>query len=240
MPGSEVRYARASASVMSRSRDRSYAPSRSYSSRRIAWMRGAFVLARPPERIASARAVSGAATTCPHVGNAVRSDVNARSAFTSLVCWLKTVRISTWRGSVARGGDSWPKRRSSRRRIARTRRGVAFGSAIAPDGTERGLLGLTARRVPELRQRRLEAEPYGARRPVPVLREDQLGLALLLVIGVVAVDEHDDVAVLFERSRFPEIGKLRPLVCARLRVPVQLRQRQDRDLKLLREELQGA
>src|SRR5439155_8785696 len=180
----------------------------------------------------------GAATTRYHVGYAVRSDANARSAFTSLVCWLKTVRISSSSGSVARGGVSWPKRRSSRRRIARTRRRVAFGSAIASDGTERGLLGLTARGVAELGQRRLEAEPDGPRRPVAVLREDQFGLALLLVIGVVAMDEHDDVAVLLERARFAEIGQLRALVGARLRVPVQLRQRQDRDLELLRQELQ--
>src|SRR6476469_4718935 len=181
----------------------------------MSWMRGAFVLARPPERIASARAASGAATTRSHVGNASRSDVNARSAFTSLVCWLKTVRISSSRGSATRGGVSGPKRRSRRRRIARTRRGVAFGSVIAPDGTERDLLGLTARCVAELRQRRLEAEPDGAGRPIAVLRQDQLGLALLLVIGVVAMDEHDDVAILLERSRLPQIGELRALVRAR-------------------------
>src|SRR5512133_4291975 len=165
--------------------------------------------------------------------------MNARSAFTSLVCWLKTVRISSSRGSAARGGVSGPQRRSSRFTIARTRRGVAFVS-IAPDGTERDLLGLSARGVAELRQGRLEAEPDGPRRPVAVLREDQLGLALLLVIGVVAVDEHDAVAILLERSRFPQIGELRALVRARLRVPVELGQREDRDLELLREELQGA
>ena len=52
------------------------------------------------------------------------------------------------------------------------------------------------------------------------------------------MDEHDDVAVLFERARFAEIGQLRALVGARLRVPVQLGQGQDRDLELLRQELQ--
>src|SRR5947208_10904472 len=202
-------------------------------------MRGAFVFARPPERIVSARAASGAATTRSHVENAARSEVNARSAFTSLVCWLKTVRISSSRGSFARGGESSPKRRSSRRRIARTRRRVAFGSAIAPDGTERDLLGLTARRVAELGQRRFEAKPDGAGRPVAVFGQDQFGLALLLVIGVVAMDEHDDVAVLLERARFPQIGQLWTLIGSRLRVPVQPGQRKDPDLELLRQELQG-
>ena len=131
-PGSDVRYARASPSETSRRRERSKRPSRSSTARRIDWIRGAFVSARPPERIASATAACGRRHHLRPGGvDAARSCANARSAFRSLVCCDRTVRISSSSGSTRRGGARTPHRFSSRARMARTRRGVAVaGDAV--------------------------------------------------------------------------------------------------------------
>jgi hypothetical protein len=57
-----------------------------------------------------------------------------------------------------------------------------------------------ARGVAELRERRFEVEPDGIGWPISVLRDDQFRLTLLLRIGVVAMYERDDIAILLDRS----------------------------------------
>ena len=97
---------------------------------------------------------------------------------------------------------------------------------------------VAARGVAELRERGLEVQHDLAGRPVPVLGDDQLRVALALLVTVVAVDEHHDVGVLLDRARFAQVRELRPLVGARLGVAVELRESDDRDLELLREQLE--
>ena len=56
---------------------------------------------------------------------------------------------------------------------------------------------------------------------------------------LLAVDEHDDVGVLFERARFAQVGELRPMIGRALPArATQLRQRDDRDVQLLGQPLQ--
>ena len=68
-------------------------------------MRGAFVFASPPIRIASSSFAVGAAKTSAHVGNARFIEAHARSRFTSEVFCDSTVKINSSSGSrfVPRG-----------------------------------------------------------------------------------------------------------------------------------------
>src|SRR5207249_10039006 len=62
-------------------------------------------------------------------------------------------------------------------------------------------------------------EPDRARRTVAVLGNVDLGQRTVLrlcVVDLVAVDEHDDVGVLFEGARLAQVGQQRPLVGALL------------------------
>ena len=73
-----------------------------------------------------------------------------------------------------------------------------------------------------------------------MLGDDELGLALLLDVAVVAVDEDDHVRVLFDAAALTQVGELRTLVRSTLRVPVELGERHHRDTQLLREQLERA
>ena len=78
---------------------------------------------------------------------------------------------------------------------------------------------------------------------VAVLGDDHVGdpLALgLLVVVLVAVDEHDEVGVLLDRARLAQVGEHRALVRALLDAAVELRERDDRALELARERLEPA
>src|SRR5262245_42514181 len=59
-------------------------------------------------------------------------------------------------------------------------------------------------------------------------------------VVLLAVDEHDDVGVLLDRTRFAQVGELWPLVLALLDGAAQLRQRDDRDVEFLGECLEAA
>ena len=59
-----------------------------------------------------------------------------------------------------------------------------------------------------------------------------------LVIIFFAEDEHDDVGVLLDRTGFAQVGQLRALVVARFHLTRQLRQRDDRNVQLLRDGFQ--
>ena len=78
-----------------------------------------------------------------------------------------------------------------------------------------------------------ECEPHDARRPVALLRNDQLGgprirMIRIAVVGVLAINHDHDVGVLFERAGFAKVRELRAVVGPCLRGPRQLRERDDR------------
>src|SRR3954471_14422863 len=118
--------------------------------------------------------------------------------------------------------------------------------------------GATPRRVPagpdpahsggaleaqEPRVLTLEGERHVAEAAVAVLGDDEVGLARavgVLVVVLVAVDEHDEVGVLLDLAGLAQVGEHRALVGARLDAARQLRQRDDGDLELAREDLQAA
>ena len=106
------------------------------------WMRGAFWLARPATRTASSTSSTGAARTASQVGNRSRRLRNARSWFTSVVEWLKSVVTSSLTGSWRRAYGSGPWSSASRRTIASTwARVPGRGVAIAIAATLRGTPG---------------------------------------------------------------------------------------------------
>ena len=80
-----------------------------------------------------------------------------------------------------------------------------------------------------------------AGRAVAVFRNDDLSdvlvLALVIVV-IVAVDEHDDVRVLLDRARLTQIGQHGALVRPLLRSTRQLRQAHDRHIELLGHDLE--
>src|SRR5439155_7156348 len=97
--------------------------------------------------------------------------------------------------------------------------------------------------IREFRVALQEREPLDAGRSVAVLGEDDLGEALLvglLVVVLVAVDEHNEVGVLLDRSGFSQVGEDRPLVVTLLDGAGKLRHRQDRHVEVAREHLQVA
>src|SRR3954465_15738285 len=80
-----------------------------------------------------------------------------------------------------------------------------------------------------------------AQAAVAVLGDDQVGLARavgVLVVVLVAVDEHDEVGVLLDLPGLAQVGEHRALVGARLDAARELRQRDDGHLELTGEDLQ--
>src|ERR1700683_180840 len=97
--------------------------------------------------------------------------------------------------------------------------------------------------VHELRVLLLEGQRDFADRPVAVLGDDQIGLSGtlgVLVVVLVAVDEHHQVGVLLEVPRLAQVRELRFLVRARLHRAAELRERDHRHAELAREDLQAA
>src|SRR3954462_12890949 len=100
-----------------------------------------------------------------------------------------------------------------------------------------------AREAEEARVLALEGQRDVAKAAVAVLGDDEVGLARavgVLVVVLVAVDEHDEVGVLLDLAGLTQVGEHRALVGARLDATRQLRQRDDGDLELAREDLQAA
>src|SRR2546430_4359121 len=117
-------------------------------------------------------------------------------------------------------------------------------------GLAMGRLGgrLARREVVEPRVFFLEEQLHGAGGPVALLPDDQLrdafeafaGLGVGgAVVELLAVDEADDVGVLLDGARLPEVGELGTpvLAAALLRGARQLRQRHHRHIQLLGERL---
>src|SRR5207249_9098866 len=97
--------------------------------------------------------------------------------------------------------------------------------------------------VLELGELAVEGQPGDAGGPVAVLGHDDLGHApvgRLRVVELISIDEHHDVTVLLNTSRFPQIGQYGTLVGPHLQVAGQLRQSDDRDLQLAGQDLQAA
>src|SRR3954447_10888642 len=89
----------------------------------------------------------------------------------------------------------------------------------------------------------LEGEGHVAQAAVAVLGDDQVGLTRavgVLVVVLVAVDEHDEVGVLLDLAGLAQVGEHRALVGAGLDAAGELGERDDRDLELAREDLQAA
>src|SRR5690242_13730545 len=117
-------------------------------------------------------------------------------------------------------------------------------------------------KIAESRDLRLEFQRHLAGRAVALLGDDQFGEAIdalhvarpfgviLEDLGIVAlnrtlrllgggiiiltIDEPHHIRVLFDRARFAQVGKLRPLVLALLDRTAELRQCQNRHVKILR------
>src|SRR3954470_4328749 len=114
-------------------------------------------------------------------------------------------------------------------------------------------------RIAELRHGGIELQFDGAGRAVPLLADDDFGLAVhqrhvelpffifrragprLLVGQIVLFPEHeqDDVGVLFDRAGFSQVGQLRTLVVAAFDLTRQLRERDNGNVELLGECLQA-
>src|SRR5207237_10207318 len=109
---------------------------------------------------------------------------------------------------------------------------------------------IARRVVVEARVLLLEVQLHGAGRAVALFADDHLreSLDALVCLGIeravvklLSIDEADDIGVLLDGSRLPEVGELRPAVfpapllgCAR-----ELRDRNDRHDELLGERLEG-
>src|SRR5262245_54921015 len=60
-----------------------------------------------------------------------------------------------------------------------------------------------------------ERQLHNSDRAVPLLRDDEFRFADILIVRLVdlfAIDEHDDVGVLFNGTRFAKIGQLWPMI----------------------------
>ena len=125
-------------------------------------------------------------------------------------------------------------------RQAHLRDGYSHGSFASHEPT---LIG--RREVFESRVLLQEDEPHRAGGPVALLADDQFGDALGLGrhltldrIHLFAIDEHDDVGVLFQRARLTKVGQLRTVIAAAFGGPAQLAERNDGDFEFLGENLQ--
>src|SRR3954471_8946037 len=115
--------------------------------------------------------------------------------------------------------------------------GISSESVGGAEGLRRAL------QAQEPRVLALEREGHVTQAAVAVLGDDEVGLARavgVLVVVLVAVDEHDEVGVLLDLAGLAQVGEHRALVGARLDAARQLRQRDDGDLELAREDLQAA
>src|SRR5215207_11583992 len=96
--------------------------------------------------------------------------------------------------------------------------------------------------VGKARERLEERQPAHPGGPVPVLRHDDLGLApvgRVVVVHVVAVDEHDDVGVLLDRPGLAEVGQHGALVGPQLELAGELAEGDDGTLELAGEDLEA-
>src|SRR6266705_2585203 len=111
--------------------------------------------------------------------------------------------------------------------------------------------GVARRVVVEAGVLLLEKQLHGPGGPVALLPDGQLRQPLDAFVGLrihrtvvelLAIDEADDIGVLLDRPGLSQVGELRApvLAPALLRRPRQLRQRDDRDVELLRERFERA
>src|ERR1700728_3757292 len=118
-----------------------------------------------------------------------------------------------------------------------------IAGSVYEAGTEVLLRVALAGVVEELRVLLLERQRDFADGAVAVLGDDQVGLAGalgVLVVVLVAVDEHHQVGVLLEVPRLAQIRELRFLVRPRLDCAAELGERDHRHTQLAREDLQAA
>src|SRR5271163_4442623 len=105
-------------------------------------------------------------------------------------------------------------------------------------------LGVGFRRVVlELRVLAEEGQLHFARGAIALLGDDDIGDAFARGVGVVdvfAIDEENDVCILFQRTALPEIRHHRLLLLTLLHASIELRQSNDRHLQFPGERLERA
>src|SRR3954447_21795400 len=110
--------------------------------------------------------------------------------------------------------------------------------------TAGSLVALAAGVVEELRVLLAERERHVPEPAVAVLGDEHvrepLVLGLVLVVVLVAADEHDEVCVLLDLARFTKVGEDRLLVVALLDGAGELRKRDDWNAQLAGEDLQAS
>ncbi len=116
------------------------------------------------------------------------------------------------------------------------RRATREAPACAPIGV------VGNRPVAKLGEAALKLEFHRVRRTIALLGDNQLGHILVFGLSVVhhiAVNEADDVGILLDRSRLPQIGQHGPFVFfATLGTSIQLGERQNRNIQFLGETLE--
>src|SRR3954454_8895880 len=109
-------------------------------------------------------------------------------------------------------------------------------------GRSRSVSRGSGRHVDETRVVTLECDGDGVRRSIPVLGNDEIrfsGPRRFLFVHVLTVQQDDHVGILFDTARLTKIRHLRFLVGSLFGPAVELAKRDDRDLELLREELES-
>src|SRR5713101_8546254 len=99
------------------------------------------------------------------------------------------------------------------------------------------------RKIFETRKFTLESEAYDTRWAIPLFGDVNFGDAFLGaifgVIDFIAINEPDNICILFNRPRFAEVGQLRFRRLALFHGPAELRQRHHRDIELFGQGFEG-
>src|SRR5262249_16937517 len=86
-----------------------------------------------------------------------------------------------------------------------------------------------------------ESELDRTDRSVPLLRDNEVRLAgvlFILLVDFFTVDEHDEISILFDGSRFAQVRQLRAVIAlALLRCAAQLRKGNNRQFEFLSQRL---
>src|SRR6185437_15082386 len=182
---------------------------------------------------ASALRVSGTGSKFSKVQSSYADGTRTRAQRASALRCSSTTSSAARHSSQKRSaGNFWPRRTTC---SVSNSRPQPRHFAVSLVGKARELCVLADERDLEV-----------AGRPVAVLGDDHLGDALVAVVGLVAVvvllpvEEHHEVGVLLDRARLAQVGEHRPLVVTLLGRAVELGERDDRKVEVLRDLLQAA
>src|SRR5262245_44212641 len=118
--------------------------------------------------------------------------------------------------------------------------GIQIGSSVSLEHAIR-LVDVQKRLEPRVLTQ--EGEFYDSSRTVPLLGDDQFGEAGIFFrrfVDLFAIDEHHEVGVLFNRTRFTQVRKLRLVIALTLfGSTAQLGKRDHRDVQLFGKRFQS-